>query len=105
MRISSTLLTTGTWEYKPPTAQDVPSAMKVTLLKNMNNKNGILGSKAVGEPPNIVANSIYFAMRMAIRAARADAGVSGHFQLDVPSTVDVRQQACLVNPSRFVMPF
>lgn len=83
----------------------MPSVLNVTLLRNVNNPDGILGSKAVGEPPNIVANSFYFALRMAVGAARADAGMTGHFNLDVPATVDLRQQTCLVSPSRFVMPY
>jgi hypothetical protein len=41
---------------------------------------------------------------MAIGSARCDAGVTGHFDLEVPSTVDLRQKACLVGPNRFVMP-
>lgn len=49
------LLTNGTWEYKPPMAQDIPSVMNLTLLKNAKNASGILGSKATGEPPMIAA--------------------------------------------------
>ena len=100
------LLTNGTWEYKPPLAQDVPATLNVTLLKNKYNVSGILGSKAVGEPPYVVANSVYFALKMAIASARLDAGAgSGHFDMEVPATVEVRQQACLVTPSRFIMPY
>jgi xanthine dehydrogenase/oxidase len=99
------LLTSGTWEYKPPMVQDIPSVLTVTLLKNMYNNDGILGSKAVGEPPCVVANSIYFALKVAISSARADAGISGYFALDVPSTVDLRQLSCLTSATRFIMPY
>jgi xanthine dehydrogenase/oxidase len=100
------LLTNGTWEYKPPLAQDVPSVLNVTLLKNKYNESGILGSKAVGEPPYVIANSVYFALKMAVTSARVDAGAgAGFFDMEVPATVDVRQQACLVTPARFVMPY
>eukprot|EP01038_Epipyxis_sp_PR26KG_P004721 gene4721-6626_t len=98
------LLTNGTWEYKVPMLQDIPNVMNVTLLKNSYNKDGVLGSKAVGEPPYVIANSIYFAMKMAIQSARYDAGIFDYFEMDVPATVDLRQQACLVNSGRFVMP-
>ncbi|KAJ1392775.1 molybdopterin binding aldehyde oxidase/xanthine dehydrogenase, partial [Ochromonadaceae sp. CCMP2298] len=64
------LLTSGTWEYKPPLAQEVPALLTLTLLKNVYNKEGILGSKAVGEPPYIVANSVYFAVKDAVLSAR-----------------------------------
>lgn len=101
------LLTIGTWEYKPPLAQEIPGVLNVTLLRNDYNSSGILGSKAVGEPPYIIANSVYFALRMAISSARADAGVAPreYFYLDIPATIDARQQACLVSPRRFAMPY
>lgn len=94
----------GTWEYKPPLAQDIPSVLNVTLIADAYNKDGILGSKAVGEPPYIVINSAFFALKMAVASARLDAGVGGYFDLPVPATIDVRYTACLVNPSRFVLP-
>lgn len=122
------LLTAGTWEYKPPLAQDIPGLINITLLKNKYNQSGILGSKAVGEPPYIVSNSVYFALKMAINSARKDAlpyqpntsnsssssssnnsnattTTTVHFALDVPATVDQRQLSCLVTPNRFVMPY
>jgi xanthine dehydrogenase/oxidase len=100
------LLTNGTWEYKPPLSQDIPAVMNVTLLRNKYNESGILGSKAVGEPPFVIANSVYFALKMAIASARADAGAgAGFFPMEVPATIDVRQQASLVTPSRFYMPY
>jgi xanthine dehydrogenase/oxidase len=98
------LETNGTWEYKPPMVQEIPSVFNVTLLKNMYNTDGILGSKAVGEPPMVTANSIYFALRQAIAAARLDAGNVDYFDLPVPATVAERQRACLVSPARFAMP-
>lgn len=99
------LNTVGTWEYKPPLLLDIPSVLNVTLLKNDYNIDGILGSKAVGEPPYVIANSIYFAMKMAISSARRDAGVGAFVQMEVPTTIGVRQTASLVNKSRFIMPY
>lgn len=87
--------TIGTWEYKPPNAQDVPSVFNVTLLPNLYNKDGILGSKATGEPPYILANSIYFATKMAIDSSRNYATRQSYQQLACPLTVDIRQQACM----------
>ena len=99
----------GTWEYKPPLAQDIPSVLNVTLLANSPNKEGILRSKAVGEPSFVLSNSIYFGIKMAIMSARDDtnrerSGGSKFVDIPVPVTIDVRQRACLVDPSRFVMP-
>lgn len=99
------LLTNGTFEYKPPMVKEIPSVFNVTLLRNVYNTDGILGSKAVGEPPYVTANSIYFAVKMALASARADAGDRSYFALQVPAIVEARQQAALVTPSRFLMPF
>eukprot|EP00603_Paraphysomonas_imperforata_P007910 CAMPEP_0114426424 /NCGR_PEP_ID=MMETSP0103-20121206/7793_1 /TAXON_ID=37642 ORGANISM="Paraphysomonas imperforata, Strain PA2" /NCGR_SAMPLE_ID=MMETSP0103 /ASSEMBLY_ACC=CAM_ASM_000201 /LENGTH=1459 /DNA_ID=CAMNT_0001595389 /DNA_START=56 /DNA_END=4435 /DNA_ORIENTATION=- len=104
----------GTWEYKPPLAQDIPSVLNVTLLANAPNRQGILRSKAVGEPSFVLSNSIYFGIKTAIMSARRDQGNSSgrpqrgaaatFVDIPVPMTIDVRQQACLVDPSRFVVP-
>lgn len=103
-KASGDLLTMGTWEYKPANAQDIPSVFNVTLMKDMYNNSGILGSKATAEPCMVLANSIYFAVNMAVIAARADAGRCDFPGLPVPTTIAVRQQANLVSPARFVMP-
>jgi xanthine dehydrogenase/oxidase len=94
----------GSWEYKPPLAQDIPSIFNVTLLSAAPNKAGILRSKAVGEPAIVLANSLYFATKMAIQSCRVDAGAPEYFSVDAPLTIDIRQQASLVSPSRFLMP-
>jgi xanthine dehydrogenase/oxidase len=98
------LKSVGTWEYKPFLASDIPSVLNVTLLDNAYNEIGVLGSKATGEPPFIASNSAYFALKMAIYSARANAGVKGHFSLPVPATIDQRQQACLVSAEQFALP-
>ena len=40
-----------------------------------------------GEPPYVLSNSVYFALRKAIDAARLDAGIQGWYALDVPAKV------------------
>jgi xanthine dehydrogenase/oxidase len=69
---------------------DIPGTLNVTLLRNVPNASGILSSKAVGEPPYIISNSVYFATKMAIQAARNDAGKSAFVDLPAPATVDLR---------------
>jgi xanthine dehydrogenase/oxidase len=99
------LLTNGSFEYKLPQVKEIPAVFNVTLLDNAYNNAGILGSKATGEPCLVISNSIYFAVKMAIASARVDAGDGSYFPLSVPSVVDVRQQAAMVSPSRFVLPY
>ena len=73
------LLTRDTWEYKPPSSQDIPEAMHTTFVDSGRNKSaaggvGILGSKATGEPAFLLGVSAVFAIRHALAAAKADAG-------------------------------
>jgi len=109
---SGKLISNGTWEYKPPLASDIPSVFNVTLLANTPNPSGILRSKAVGEPPCVISNSVYFAMKSAVASAREDSTAGKiqvstaqlDFELPVPSTIDVRHIACGCVPSRLLMP-
>lgn len=48
----------------------------------------------MGEPPLFLASSIYFAIKDAIRSARIEAGVSPHFDLQVPATCARIRMAC-----------
>lgn len=96
-------LTLGSWEYKPPAAHDIPLQLNVEFEDNIPNpaKLGTLRSKASGEPPMALGGAAYIAVRAAIRAARADAGEHGAFELDAPLTVEHIQQACVVSMDRF----
>ncbi len=58
--------------YKIPTAGDVPQHFKVALWPDPNPEDNIFGSKAVGEPPFMLALSVFEALRDAVANARAD---------------------------------
>ena len=90
-------LNNGTWEYKPPLAKDTPIDFRIKFVHNKPNPVGVLGSKATGEPPLILCNSVLYAVRHAIEAARRERGVEGHFVIDLPDSIEKVQQACLVN--------
>ncbi len=62
------LLTHGPSTYKIPAAGDTPLEFNVNLLRNAENPLVIGGSKAVGEPPFMLAISVISALRDAIRA-------------------------------------
>jgi xanthine dehydrogenase/oxidase len=51
------LSTFDSWEYKPPQSLDIPIKWATTLLKDVKNPTGFHGSKAVGEPPLLMATS------------------------------------------------
>lgn len=54
--------------YKIPTIQDIPKDFRVEILKNVPNPSTIKQSKAVGEPPFMLALSVWLAIKDAISA-------------------------------------
>ncbi len=52
--------------YKIPTAGDVPEHFRIALWGEPNREDTVHGSKAVGEPPFMLAISVYEALRAAI---------------------------------------
>ncbi|SIN74644.1 molybdopterin cofactor-binding domain-containing protein [Algoriphagus halophilus] len=87
------LNTLNTWTYKPPAITTIPLEMNTYLYPRSNssevpeNPNGLFSSKEVGEPPLVLATSVFFAIKSAIRASRLERGLSGYFKLDAPATV------------------
>ncbi|CAL5426158.1 unnamed protein product [Camellia sinensis] len=75
------LYTCGPRSYKIPSLNDVPFKFSVSLLKDAPNVTAIHSSKAVGEPPLFLASSVFFAIKDAIIAARAEAGYDDWFPL------------------------
>ena len=72
--------------YKIPTIQDIPKDFKVDILKNVPNPNTIKQSKAVGEPPFMLAISVWLAIKDAISAV-GDHKIEPEFSL--PATNEV----------------
>ena len=71
--------------YKIPTAGDIPQHFKVDLWPEPNREDNVFGSKAVGEPPFMLAISVYEALRHAVEQARADDKV---VELTAPATAE-----------------
>ena len=78
------LLTDGPATYKIPAIADAPDTFNVSLWsKDCIDESAVLGSKAVGEPPLMLAISVWSAIRDAITAA----GNGRRFpQLNAPAT-------------------
>ncbi|MDE2607410.1 MAG: xanthine dehydrogenase molybdopterin binding subunit [Burkholderiales bacterium] len=70
--------------YKIPATGDVPAHFRVALWPEANREDNVGGSKAVGEPPFMLAISVWEALRDAAAAARGD----GHVRLDAPATAE-----------------
>ncbi|MBA56459.1 MAG: xanthine dehydrogenase molybdopterin binding subunit [Pseudomonadales bacterium] len=78
------LMTTGAATYKIPTAADIPPIFNVALMENQPNEEAtIYHSKAVGEPPFMLAISVWSALRDAISSV-VDYAISP--PLDTPAT-------------------
>jgi xanthine dehydrogenase large subunit len=88
---SGKLLTHGPSTYKIPVASDVPEHFKVSLFEGENIKPTPFKSKAVGEPPLMLALSAYFAIRDAVSAS-ADHKVPVF--MDAPATPERILMAC-----------
>ncbi|KAM5584530.1 xanthine dehydrogenase 1 [Rosa sericea] len=89
------LYTCGPGSYKIPSINDVPLKFNVSLLKGHPNVKAIHSSKAVGEPPFFLASAVFFAIKDAIIAARAEVGCNEWFPLDNPATPERIRMACL----------
>lgn len=97
------LNTTNTWRYKIPAVTTIPLEMNTYLFprnlaaKVPENPNDIFSAKEVGEPPLVLANSAFFAIKAAIRASRLERGLDGLFHFDAPATVQAVRRACEVS--------
>ena len=58
--------------YKIPATGDIPAHFKVDLWPEPNREDNVFGSKAVGEPPFMLAISVFEALRDAVAQARGD---------------------------------
>ena len=71
--------------YKIPATGDIPAHFKVDFWPEPNREDNVFGSKAVGEPPFMLAISVYEALKDAIAAHRNDNGV---VKLTAPATAE-----------------
>jgi xanthine dehydrogenase large subunit len=85
------LLTHGPSTYKIPVASDVPEHFKVSFFDGENVKPTPFRSKAVGEPPLMLALSAYFALRDAVSAS---ADHKARVDLTAPATPERILMAC-----------
>ena len=56
--------------YKIPNIQDIPRVLNIDLIDNDGNGHNIGGSKAVGEPPLLLAVSVWTAVKDAISSVK-----------------------------------
>ncbi len=71
--------------YKIPATGDIPEHFRVDLWPEANREDNVFGSKAVGEPPFMLAVSVYEALRDAVGAVKAG---KGPVVMDAPATAE-----------------
>jgi len=84
--------------YKIPATGDIPNHFKVDLWPEPNREDNVFGSKAVGEPPFMLAISVFEALRDAVAQARGDGAA---VRLQAPATAEavLRALSAPANPS------
>jgi xanthine dehydrogenase large subunit len=85
------LLTHGPSTYKIPVASDIPEHFNVSFFDTQNFRPTPFRSKAVGEPPLMLALSAYFSLRDAVVAA---GGNQNLVSMDAPATPERILMAC-----------
>ena len=70
--------------YKIPATGDVPEHFRIELWPEPNPEDNVFRSKAVGEPPFMLAISVWEALREAASAARG----GGALRMDAPATAE-----------------
>ncbi|KAK5150383.1 hypothetical protein LTR04_006826 [Oleoguttula sp. CCFEE 6159] len=95
-RGSGTIFTRGPGAYKIPGFRDIPQQFNVSLLKDVEwaNLRTIARSRGVGEPPLFMGSAVFFAIRDALKAARAQFGEAGVLSLQSPATVERIRLSC-----------
>lgn len=103
------LVTDNIWSYKPPCTKTIPLDLRVSLVQRdtascfKQEQAGLLavkGSKSTSEPTLSLGNSVYFAIKHAIMAAREEqTGSDEWIELPVPLSCQRIQQACGVTTS------
>ena len=96
------LYSDGTWDYKPPGTKSVPLSFNVRLHQTQRyhpetglplDYASVNGSKGIGEPPLVLAVTVFFAVKHAIMAARRDRGDTAWPEITAPATVGRVQDA------------
>jgi xanthine dehydrogenase large subunit len=71
--------------YKIPATGDIPQHFKVDLWPGANREDNVFGSKAVGEPPLMLAISVWEALRDAVASTK---GAGQRVAMDAPATAE-----------------
>ncbi|XP_060077182.1 xanthine dehydrogenase/oxidase-like [Ylistrum balloti] len=88
------LTSTGPLDYKVPGIRNIPRQMNVKLLKYAEGPKTVYSAKGIGEPPLLLAVSVFYAIKEAILAARKHENLSEDYFFQCPATVERIRMAC-----------
>ena len=71
--------------YKIPATGDIPEHFNIALWPEPNREDNVFGSKAVGEPPFMLAISVWEALRDAVASTKADGEL---VRMEAPATAE-----------------
>jgi xanthine dehydrogenase small subunit len=100
------ITSTNTWEYKPPGTKSIPQDMRVRIYDNSGctlqrkgpklDAAAVKSSKGIGEPPLVLGNTVFFAIKQAVQSFYRNQGHDAWVDMDAPATVQGIQSACRV---------
>ncbi|XP_063826491.1 xanthine dehydrogenase-like [Ostrinia nubilalis] len=101
---SGELYTDRSWNYKIFGAKDIPHDFRVYLQRRTSNPVGILGSKAVSEPPICLGYGVVESLRSAILDSRHESGYTNEYiTLDIPVSNESVVHAAEVKIKEYVL--
>jgi xanthine dehydrogenase large subunit len=83
--------------YKIPNVQDIPRIFQINLMENEENYSNVRGTKAVGEPPLLLAVSAWTAVNDALR--QLPLYIASYPNIKIPATSETVLRAIM--PERF----
>ncbi|XP_021344091.1 xanthine dehydrogenase-like [Mizuhopecten yessoensis] len=84
----------GPLNYKVPGIRNIPRQMNVKLLKYGEGPKTVYSAKGIGEPPLLLAASVFYAIRDAVLAARKEENLTEDYFFKCPATVERIRMAC-----------
>lgn len=85
---------TGPLDYKIPGIRSIPKVMNVKLLKDSEGPKTCYSAKGIGEPPLLLAISVFYAIKEAVLAARTEENLTNDCFFNSPATVEKIRMAC-----------
>ncbi|WP_298899661.1 molybdopterin cofactor-binding domain-containing protein [uncultured Psychroserpens sp.] len=96
----------NTWDYKPPGSKSIPTDFRISIFDDRLTPSerldpklaarAVKSSKGIGEPPLVLANSVFFAIKQAILAFYKEVEYDGWVEMTAPATISKIQTACHV---------